>query len=165
MLFHHSGSHQLRWQNTVAWVAYTADLFSHSSGGRMSESRVPVWSGSGESFLPVHRKPSSHCVSVWQTNGSASSSSCESTNPSMRPTPPGPHPNVINSQKPHLQIWDLGLQHVSLAFCDCGFRSRGCGFRVLASSICPLMDKNKRFMQAYWWEGLTMGKTGSRFGG
>ena len=55
-LFHHSGSHQLWWQNTTDWVAYTADLFSHSSGGRKSESKVPVWSGSGENFLPVCRK-------------------------------------------------------------------------------------------------------------
>ena len=126
MLFHHSGSHQLWRQNTIDWVAYTADLFSHSFGGRKSEGRVPVWSGSGGSFLPVCRKPSSHCVFMWQTNGSGvSSSSCKSTNPSLRPTPPGPPLNVINSQRPHLQIWGLGLQHVSSAFCDCVLEAVG----------------------------------------
>ena len=33
----------------------------------------------------------------------------------------------------------------------------GCGFH----SFCPLMDKDKRLMEASWWERLTWGKTGS----
>ena len=28
-------------------------------------------------------------------------------------------------------------------------------------SVCPLMEKNKRLMEASWWERLTEGKTGS----
>ena len=37
-----------------------------------------------------------------------------------------------------------------LVFCDCDFQS-----------VCPLMDKNKRFMEASWWGRLTEGETGS----
>ena len=39
---------------------------------------------------------------------------------------------------------------VWLVFCDCGFQS-----------VCPLMEKDKRLMEASWWERLTVGKTGS----
>ena len=37
-----------------------------------------------------------------------------------------------------------------LVFCDCGFHS-----------VCPLMDEDKRLVQASWWEGLAVGKTES----
>ena len=37
----------------------------------------------------------------------------------------------------------------------------GCGFQ----SVCPLMDEGKGLMEASWWEGLTVGKTGSCSGG
>ena len=33
-----------------------------------------------------------------------------------------------------------------LAFCDSGFHSRGCGTAVLASSVYPLMDEDKRLV-------------------
>ena len=39
---------------------------------------------------------------------------------------------------------------VSSSFCYCDFHS-----------VCPLMDEDKRLVQASWWEGLAMGKTGS----
>ena len=39
---------------------------------------------------------------------------------------------------------------VWLVFCDCGFHS-----------VCPLMDKDKRLMEASWWERLAEGETGS----
>ena len=32
-------------------------------------------------------------------------------------------------------------------FCDCGFCSGGCGIIVLASSVFPLMDEDKRLVQ------------------
>ena len=71
-----------------------------------------------ESFLPVCGQPPSLCVFTWLRHSSGSPSSpCKSSNPTMRPTPSGPHPNKINSQRPHLQIpshWGLGLLHVSL---------------------------------------------------
>ena len=51
-----------------------------------------------------------------------------------------------------------------LAFCDCGFCSGGCGSVVLTLSICPLMDEDKRLMQASWWEGLAVENTGSYSG-
>ena len=37
-----------------------------------------------------------------------------------------------------------------LFFCDCGFQS-----------VCPLMEKDKRLMEASWWERLTERETGS----
>ena len=37
---------------------------------------------------------------------------------------------------------------VWLVFCDCGFHS-----------VCPLMDKDKRLMEASWWEKLIEGET------
>ena len=45
---------------------------------------------------------------------------------------------------------DKAVVHVSvwLVFCDCGFHS-----------VCPLMDKDKRIMEAYWWERLIEGET------
>ena len=39
---------------------------------------------------------------------------------------------------------------VWLVFCDCGFHS-----------VCPLMEKDKRLMEASWQERLTEGETGS----
>ena len=40
--------------------------------------------------------------------------------------------------------------HVWLVFRDCGFQS-----------VCPLLDKDKRLMEASRWEGLIEGETGS----
>ena len=40
-----------------------------------------------------------------------------------------------------------------LVFCDCCFQS-----------VCPLMEKDKRLMEASWWERLTEKETGSYFG-
>ena len=37
-----------------------------------------------------------------------------------------------------------------LVSCDCGFLS-----------VCPLMEKNKRLMEASGWQRLTEGETGS----
>ena len=42
----------------------------------------------------------------------------------------------------HVIIW--------LVFCVCGFHS-----------VCLLRDKDKRLMEALWWERLTVGETGS----
>ena len=39
---------------------------------------------------------------------------------------------------------------VCLVFCDCGFQS-----------LCLLSNKDKRLMEAFLWERLTMGETGS----
>ena len=39
---------------------------------------------------------------------------------------------------------------VWLGLCDCGFHS-----------VYPLRDKDKRLMEAFWWERLTEGETGS----
>ena len=39
---------------------------------------------------------------------------------------------------------------VWLVFSNCGFQS-----------VCPLMDKDKRLMEASWWESLTVEVTGS----
>ena len=41
-----------------------------------------------------------------------------------------------------------------IVFCDCGFHS-----------VCPLMEKVKRLMEASWRERLTEGETGSCFDG
>ena len=45
-------------------------------------------------------------------------------------------------------MWSMWLD--LLVFCDCGFQS-----------VCPLMEKGKRFMEASWWERLIDGETGS----
>ena len=42
-------------------------------------------------------------------------------------------------------MWSDGL-----VFCVCGFHS-----------VCPLMEKDKRLMEASWWETLTEGEDGS----
>ena len=36
-----------------------------------------------------------------------------------------------------------------LVFCDCGFQF-----------VCPLMEKDERLMEAFWWDRLTEGKLG-----
>ena len=46
------------------------------------------------------------------------------------------------------RLWSMWS--VWLVFCDCGFHS-----------VCPLRDKDRRLMEASWWEGLTVGETGS----
>ena len=47
---------------------------------------------------------------------------------------------------------DKAVVHVIrlVSFCDCGFQS-----------VCPLMEKDKRFMEASRWNRLTKGETGS----
>ena len=51
---------------------------------------------------------------------------------------------------------DKAVVHVIslVSFHDCGFHS-----------VCPLMEKDKRLMEASWWDGLAVGKTGSCSGG
>ena len=44
------------------------------------------------------------------------------------------------------RLWSMWLDW--LVFCDCGFQS-----------VCPLMEKDKRLMEASWWERLTEGET------
>ena len=46
---------------------------------------------------------------------------------------------------------DKAVVHVIrlVTFFDCGFQS-----------VCPLMEKDKRVMEASWWERLTQGETG-----
>ena len=50
------------------------------------------------------------------------------------------------------RVWSMWSDW--LVFCDCGFHS-----------VYPLMEKDKRFMEASWWERLTEGETGSCFDG
>ena len=47
---------------------------------------------------------------------------------------------------------DKAVVHVNslISFCDCSFHF-----------VCPVLDTDKRFMEASWWESLTEGKTGS----
>ena len=46
---------------------------------------------------------------------------------------------------------DKAVVHVIslISFCDCGFHS-----------VCPLMDRDKRLMEASWWERVTEGELG-----
>ena len=39
------------------------------------------------------------------------------------------------------------------------------GIVILVSFVCPLVDGDKRLMQASWWKGLAVGKPGSCSGG
>ena len=52
---------------------------------------------------------------------------------------------IVSLSYTKLSMWSFWL-----VFCDCGFHS-----------VCFLMDKDKRFIQASWWEGLAVRKTGS----
>ena len=47
------------------------------------------------------------------------------------------------------RLWSMWWS-LWLVLWDCGFHS-----------ICPLMDKDKRLMEASWWEGLAVGESGS----
>ena len=49
---------------------------------------------------------------------------------------------------------EWSMWSVSLVFCDCGFHS-----------VCPLIEKDTRFMDASWWQRLTVEATGSFSGG
>ena len=51
--------------------------------------------------------------------------------------------------------------HFWLVFCGYDISSGDCEIIVLVSSVCPLIDEDKRFVQAPWWEGLAVGKTRS----
>ena len=46
-----------------------------------------------------------------------------------------------------IRLWSMWLDW--LVFCDCGFQS-----------VRPLMEKDKRLMEASWWQRLTVGETG-----
>ena len=54
---------------------------------------------------------------------------------------------------------------VWLVFCDCSFPSGDCGIIVLTLSDHPLMNKDKRLVQAFWWEVLDVEITGPCSGG
>ena len=74
----------------------------------------------------------------------------------------GPHfvitlhhdPSVLGGPTWHIlslswtRLW--WMWSVWLVFCDCDFQS-----------VCPLRDKDRRLMEASWWERLTEGETGS----
>ena len=47
-----------------------------------------------------------------------------------------------------IRLWSMWS--VWLVFCDCGFHS-----------VCPLMEKDKRLVEASWWERLTVGESGT----
>ena len=46
------------------------------------------------------------------------------------------------------RLWSMWLDW--LVFCDCGFQT-----------VCPLIEKDKRLMEASWWDRLPEGETGS----
>ena len=64
------------------------------------------------------------------------------------------HPSwvVLQSMAHSFTELDKAVVHVIswLVFCDCGFHS-----------VCLLRDKDKRLMEALWWDRLTVGETGS----
>ena len=45
---------------------------------------------------------------------------------------------------------DKAVIQVITVFCNCGLHS-----------VCPLMDKDKRLLEASWWEGPAVGESGS----
>ena len=48
----------------------------------------------------------------------------------------------------YTRLWSVWS--VWLVSCDCGFHS-----------ACPLIDEDKRLVEASWWEGLSVGESGS----
>ena len=58
----------------------------------------------------------------------------------------------------YTKLWSMWL--FWLVFCGYDFHSWGHGIEVPASSVCPLMDDDKRFVQASLWEKLAVGKLG-----
>ena len=63
----------------------------------------------------------------------------------------------------YTKLWSMWS--FCLVFSDCGFHYGGHAIEVLASYVCPLMDEDKRLVQASCYEGLAMGKTVSFSGG
>ena len=65
-------------------------------------------------------------------------------------------PSILGGPTRHWLIVSLSwtrlwsMWSVWLVFCDYGFRS-----------VCPLMDEYKRLVEAFWWEGLAVGESGS----
>ena len=57
-----------------------------------------------------------------------------------------PHMAWLTASLSHPGLWSTWL--FWLVSCDCAFHFGGCGIVVLASSICPLMDEDKRLVQA-----------------
>ena len=57
---------------------------------------------------------------------------------------------VIKQEMVRVKRWLWSMWLDWLVSCDCGFQS-----------VCPLMEKDKRLMEASWWERLTEGETGS----
>ena len=62
-------------------------------------------------------------------------------------------PSILSGPTPWLivsltRLWSMWSDW--LVFRDCGFHS-----------VCPMMEKNKRLMEASWWERLTTGETWS----
>ena len=51
------------------------------------------------------------------------------------------------------QVWSLGQEDPL----EKGIATHSSSFH----SVCPLMDEDKSLMETSWWEGLTVGKTGS----
>ena len=63
-----------------------------------------------------------------------------------------PHKARLTISLSQTRLWSMWS--VWLVICDCGFHC-----------VCPLMDEDKRLVEASGWEGLVVGKTGSCSGG
>ena len=56
----------------------------------------------------------------------------------------------------YTRLWSM--RSFWLAFCDCGFCSWDSGIKALTSSVCPLMDEDKKLVQASWWGEIGCGE-------
>ena len=67
--------------------------------------------------------------------------------------PAWPHPSWValhDMAHGFIGLEKAVIHVINLVFCDCGFHS-----------VCPLIHKDKRLVEASWWKGLTIGESGS----
>ena len=69
-----------------------------------------------------------------------------------------PHMAWLIASLSHAGLWSMWL--FWLVSCDCGFHFGGCGIAVLASSIYPLMDEDKRLVHTSDGRDRLWGKLG-----
>ena len=127
-----------------------SDTYFVPSGAHLSVSYLSAFSYCSWGSRGKNTEVVCHSLLQWTTFGQ---------NAPPRPVRLGwPHTAWLVASLSYTGLWSTWS--VWLVSCDCGFHSGGCGIVVLASSVCPLMDEDKKPVQASDGRDRLWGKLG-----
>ena len=156
----------LRYYKYHLWIIYKPDVIFCFLGIQVTVIFPPVFLGLHILLivLKIILLIFSNCVEVWLVSRNFI---CETYHFLW-------YKNVINKTNIHefkVQLYqilillsylpDIFFSKKSIKFIDCLLIFLEVVFGFSFQSVCPLMEKVKRLMEASWWERLTEGETGS----